>query len=59
MVSYLLNTKTLVGTHFMSLFTKHIVQGLTTQRVPLKFGPQIHLTDWKFKTCKKTGSGSP
>lgn len=31
MVSYLLNTKTLVGIRFMSLFTKHIVQGLTTQ----------------------------
>lgn len=53
MVSYLLSMKTHLGLHCMSLFTKHIVQELTTQKVPLEFGPQIHLTGWKFKTCKK------
>lgn len=54
MVSYLINTKTLLGIHFMSLFTKHILQELTTQKVPLEFGPQIRLTGWKCKTYKKT-----
>ena len=34
MVSYLINIKILLGIHFMSLFTKHIVQELTTQKVP-------------------------
>lgn len=57
MVSYLINTKTLLAIHFMSLFTKHIVQELITQKVPLEFGPQIHLTGWKFKTCKKKRKG--
>ena len=38
----------------MSLFTKHILQELTTQKVPLEFGPQIRLTGWKCKTYKKT-----
>ena len=28
----------------MSFFTKHIVQELTTQKVPLEFGPQIHVS---------------
>lgn len=53
MVSYLINTKTFLAIHFMSLFTKHIVQELTTQKVLLEFGPQIPLTGWKFKTCKR------
>lgn len=42
MVSYLRSTKTLLELHFMSLFTKHIVYELTTQNIPLEFGPQIH-----------------
>lgn len=53
MVSYWINTKIFLAIHFMSLFTKHIVQELTTQKVPLEFGPQIHLTGWKFKTYEK------
>ena len=53
MASYLINTKTPLAIHFMSLFTKHIMQELTTQKVPLEFGPQIYLTGRKFKTCKK------
>lgn len=53
MVSYLISSKTLLGIHFMSLFTKLIIQELTTQKVSLEFGPQILLTGWKFKTCRK------
>lgn len=34
MVSHLINTRTLLGIHFVSLFTKYLVQELTRHKVP-------------------------
>lgn len=59
MVSYLINAKTLLRIHFMSLFTKHLVQELTTQKSSFKIWSTNSIKVRNLKPARKRGSGNP